>query len=258
MKLQHLSFGFILISNLYFSCLYLRSASAKPPQCHWWQTLFYAHSIQSSHRICNSRTSEQVINFPTEEIKANRLYPTGRFQTILIIPQDTSSETFCPNLEDEIPTVQLTKTSTNQNIVLRDETGTLWSESLASNQNSQKIPSKYLLSGKTYSLTITNFFNVKSSVIVPFSVISKDEVNQLCSSLKEISGQINDEGTKKIKKALLYGEYNLYSYAIPELEKLLSQGKTPSKYNVIVYTALALYYDEMGFLGKALEKYNKA
>jgi hypothetical protein len=142
---------------------------------------------------------------------------TGRFQTVLIVPQDTSSETSCPNLQDKIPTVQLTKTSTNQNIVLRDETGTLWSESLPSNQNSQKIPSKYLSSGKNCSLTITNPVNENSSMIIPFSVISAKD---LCFDLQKLSGNKDkeiDEYQKEIGESFLYGKYNLYSYAIPKL-----------------------------------------
>ena len=256
MKLQHLPFGLILISNICFFCLYLQSVTAK--DCSFIEIIFVTCRLWASDNGSQDRTLQQVINFPKEGIQPNKLYPTGRFQTVLIFPQDTSFKTSCSNLEDETPTVQLTETNSNRDIVLRDETGKLWNGSLASNQNSQKISSKYLSSGKTYSLTITNLVNAKSSVIVSLSVISKDKVNQLCSSLKEMSDQINDEGTKTIKKALLYGKYNLYSYAIPELENLLSEGKTPPKYNVIVYTALALYYDEMGFLGKALEKYNKA
>jgi hypothetical protein len=214
-------------------------------------------------KIIGERSSHAIVSL-SEVIKGNRLYPTGRFQTILIVPQDTSSEISCPNLEDRSsPTIQIEK-NTSQNIVLRDETKQIENAGrntvLGDKNKNFKIISLQndLLPGKTYSLTITDTVDLSSSTIIPFSVISKDKVNQLCSSLKEISGQINDEGTKTIKKALLYGEYNLYSYAIPELESFLSEGKTPPKYNVIVYTALALYYDEMGFLGKALEKYNKA
>ena len=210
---------------------------------------------------------EQSINVPEEGIQPNKLYPTGRFQTILI-PEDTSSETSCSNLNlrDDTPTVQIAKAS--QNIVLRDETRRLWSVSSLPKEHSQNKIS-FLLPGKTYSLTITNPVDLSSinntnsvdensSMIIPFSVISDKD---LCSDLKKLSENKDkefDEYQKDVWESLLYGKYNLYSYAIPKLEKLLSDDKIPRQYNVVIYTSLALYYDEMGFLRKALEKYNKA
>ena len=257
MKHQFLLFGLILTSNISFFCLNLRQANAG-----WLSWLIDPIPGRTF-------SLEQSINVPEEGIQANKLYPTERFQTVLIVPQDTSSETSCPELKYSTPTVhQIIQTSISPKVVLRDETGTLWSESLPFYQNSQKIPSKYLSSGKTYSLTITNPVNSSSintnsvdensSTIIPFSAISDKD---LCSDLQKISENKDkeiDEYQKDVRESLLYGKYNLYSYAIPKLEKLLSDDKIPRQYNVVVYTALALYYDEMGFLRKALEEYNKA
>ena len=76
--------------------------------------------------------------------------------------------------------------------------------------------------------------------------------------ISENKDKETDEYQKDVRESLLYAKYNLYSYAIPRLEKLLSNDKIPRQYNVVIYTSLALYYDEMGFLRKALEEYNKA
>jgi len=221
------------------------------------------HDSGKQHK--SGQNSDQNITLP-KEVTPNSLYPTGRFQTILI-PEDTSSETSCSNLnlKDDTPTVQIAKTSTSisPNIVLRSETGNLRSE------NSQdKNFSKYLSSGKTYSLTITNLVDLSlinntnsvgenSSKIIPFSVISAKD---LCSDLQKLSENKDkeiDEYQKKIGEPLLYGKYNLYSYAIPKLEGLLLNNPS-SKYDFTIYTYLAYYYDEIGFLEKSKDNYINA
>lgn len=266
MKSKFLLYLLLFLNSISFFSVYSQPVKAFPFQTVSFNWFSPKENPQNEK---SGQNSDQNITLP-KEVTPNRLYPTGRFQTMLIVPQDTSSETSCPELKYSTPTVhQITKTSISPKIVLRDETGTLWSESLPFYQNSQKIPSNYLSPGKTYSLTITNPVNSSSinntnsvdensSTIIPFSVISD---KGLCSDLQKISenkDKETDEYQKDVRESLLYAKYNLYSYAIPRLEKLLSNDKIPRQYNVVIYTSLALYYDEMGFLRKALEEYNKA
>ena len=255
MKSKFLLYLLLFLNSISFFSVYSQPVKAFPFQTVSFNWFSPKENPQNEK---SGQNSDQNITLP-KEVTPNRLYPTGRFQTMLIVPQDTSSETSCPELKYSTPTVhQITKTSISPKIVLRDETGTLWSESLPFHQNSQKIASKDLSSGKTYSLTITNPVNGNSSTIIPFSVISD---KGLCSDLQKISenkDKETDEYQKDVRESLLYAKYNLYSYAIPRLEKLLSNDKIPRQYNVVIYTSLALYYDEMGFLRKALEEYNKA